>query len=629
MRTVLVFFYFIVVPYCQAPAWCLQVYKDRGERNFGLFDCDAVSLEQRIKYSNFPSFSPLLSVIIDLICLVSFQVMVCYDNKWRNQSKGEKRRTAILVIASIVSLIDLIRSFYALKYPYFANLMRVIVLLTFSHGLRQRVYSLFGDLRDSFAILLTIFSYIFIFVLTVYYFYRPMFEGIMSFGTIKDTYKNMTILFTTANFPDIFLPAMNVGFFNCLLFMFFMLVGLYFLTNLLLANVFNKYMNRLAEKRRKRVEKRMGYITIIFKQHDRNANGVLEHMEAKAFLADVFDFDYHNEVHRNTAKKILEIIDVEDNQLYRLERFLQFFRRTDFIEIADLEHINSLNAVAMTNGARAPDYEEHYPVEARERHGFFDGWAQVVLICLNVLITCFFILNDQFREVKAIRSGFWKLLSVPFTAIFAVECAYIIFANDIGTIIREKKLYILELFCLIFAVIGYIKMFSDGSNDDFVTGASYVLFSFLVRNLRISYLLSEVKAFKVIMDMIMKMTIPIMYMLACLYIVYYVFAIVGMFGLSGEIKVPRFHGEDGIPNNLYYLVNFNDLGSSMVTLYAFMIINNWPAITDTLVNAAGGDVWPRIYFMVFYIIVQWIILNLVIAMMLEIYTNVESENDIE
>ena len=197
------------------------------------------------------------------------------------------------------------------------------------------------------------------------------------------------------------------------------------------------------------------------------------------------------------------------------------------------------------------------------------------------------------------------------------------------SIIREKKLYILELFCLIFAVIGYIKMFSDGSNDDFVTGASYVLFSFLVRNLRISYLLSEVKAFKVIMDMIMKMTIPIMYMLACLYIVYYVFALIGMFGLSGEIKVPRFHGEDGIPNNLYYLVNFNDLGSSMVTLYAFMIINNWPAITDTLVNAAGGDVWPRIYFMVFYIIVQWIILNLVIAMMLEIYTNVESENDIE
>lgn len=79
---------------------------------------------------------------------------------------------------------------------------------------------------------------------------------------------------------------------------------------------------------------------------------------------------------------------------------------------------------------------------------------------------------------------------------------------------------------------------------------------------------------------------------------------------------------------MYYLVNFNDLGSSIVTLYAFMIINNWPAITDMMVNASG-ETWPRIFFMVFYVIVQWIVLNLVIAMMLEIYTNVEDEVQVE
>jgi len=104
--------------------------------------------------------------------------------------------------------------------------------------------SLFKDLKDSFAILVTIFTYILIFVLTVYYFYRSSFEGFQNFGTIKDAYRNMTILFTTANFPDVFLPAMNINFWNAFLFMFFMLMGLYFLTNLLTANVFNKYMER-------------------------------------------------------------------------------------------------------------------------------------------------------------------------------------------------------------------------------------------------------------------------------------------------------------------------------------------------------------------------------------------------
>lgn len=124
------------------------------------------------------------------------------------------------------------------------------------------------------------------------------------------------------------------------------------------------------------------------------------------------------------------------------------------------------------------------------------------------------------------------------------------------------------------------------------------------------------------------MTGPILSMFALLYVVFYIFSIIGMFGLGGLIRQPLFHSENGIPNNLYYLVNFNDLGASMVTLYAFMIINNWPAMTDMMCNAAGG-VWPRIYFMVFYVFVQWIILNLVIAMMLEIYTNVSDEQDAE
>ena len=72
------------------------------------------------------------------------------------------------------------------------------------------------------------------------------------------------------------------------------------------------------------------------------------------------------------------------------------------------------------------------------------------------------------------------------------------------------------------------------------------------------------------------------------------------------------------------MVNFNDLGNSITTLYAFMIINNWPAMTDMMVNATG-DTWPRVYFMVFYVLVQWIILNIVIAMMLDVFALVENE----
>ena len=70
--------------------------------------------------------------------------------------------------------------------------------------------------------------------------------------------------------------------------------------------------------------------------------------------------------------------------------------------------------------------EQEWPLERREK-GFFEGWMQVVLILLNVAITACFILNDQFKEVKKIQSGFWRMLSIPFTAIYFIEAAMVIF----------------------------------------------------------------------------------------------------------------------------------------------------------------------------------------------------------
>ena len=46
---------------------------------------------------------------------------------------------------------------------------------------------------------------------------------------------------------------------------------------------------------------RITHIRVIFNKHDIDGSNSLEMMEAKAFLADVFDYDYHNEAHRDTA----------------------------------------------------------------------------------------------------------------------------------------------------------------------------------------------------------------------------------------------------------------------------------------------------------------------------------------
>lgn len=73
------------------------------------------------------------------------------------------------------------------------------------------------------------------------------------------------------------------------------------------------------------------------------------------------------------AANILRIVDVDNNQQYRFERFLQFFKLPNFIEIAELENLSSLEAMAQAQDRRAASYLDEWPVEQKPT-GFFDGW---------------------------------------------------------------------------------------------------------------------------------------------------------------------------------------------------------------------------------------------------------------
>ena len=66
----------------------------------------------------------------------------------------------------------------------------------------------------------------------------------------------MLTLLTTANFPDVMLPAYQKNYFSMIFFVSFLLVGLFFLLSLLLASVFNKFKGRLKERIEKNEQRR-------------------------------------------------------------------------------------------------------------------------------------------------------------------------------------------------------------------------------------------------------------------------------------------------------------------------------------------------------------------------------------
>ena len=63
----------------------------------------------------------------------------------------------------------------------------------------------------------------------------------------------------------------------------------------------------------------------------------------------------------------------------------------------------------------------------------------------------------------------------------------------------------------------------------------------------------------------------------------------------------------------------------MVTLFHFMIINNWQMTIEMYQAVMESKFFPLFFFTCFYVTVVLILLNVVLSMVLEIYSSVEPE----
>lgn len=74
-------------------------------------------------------------------------------------------------------------------------------------------------------------------------------------------------------------------------------------------------------------------------------------------------------------------------------------------------------------------------------------------------------------------------------------------------------------------------------------------------------------------------------------------------------------------------MNFNDLMSSLVTLFVLIVVNNWYVIVAMCVDIKDGDTAVRYFFVVFYYFGVIIGLNIIIAFAIDMYAAVQRLED--
>ena len=149
-----------------------------------------------------------------------------------------------------------------------------------------------------------------------------------------------------------------------------------------------------------------------------------------------------------------------------------------------------------------------------------------------------------------------------------------------------------------------------------------------IRMIKLLTLLYEIKTMRVIFETIKNLLGPLNNLILVMLTIFYVFAQVAMLMFGGLIKEDSTEiiHDSSIPDN-YYLMNFNDLMSSFVTLFVLIVVNNWFVIVAMVVDVKAGNTYYRYFFVIFYYFGVIIGLNIIVAFAIDMYAAVSRLED--
>lgn len=224
----------------------------------------------------------------------------------------------------------------------------------------------------------------------------------------------------------------------------------------------------------------------------------------------------------------------------------------------------------------------------------------------------------------------WVCMAIVFNFYFFMEIVAYLAAFGPKWVIEKKKMFGFELCLQVLAFIAdymFIADYFDETEYAYNKEMNAVVIVntvFMLRSFRLIGMLTEWEAFDKIMSTFTQISTPVLTMILSLYTIYYSFANLGGLLFGGGITTVSRQVGNGFTPPLYYLMNFNDFGASLVTLFHIMIVNNWYVTCEMYVYVFETR-WCVLFFLAFWVLTVLIMLNLVISFVLEIYGTVSSD----
>ncbi|KAM8843363.1 two pore segment channel 3 isoform 1-T1 [Synchiropus picturatus] len=574
-----------------------------------------------------PALLPLptwSTMLLELLCVLVFTLrLVHYASVIPRQKFWRDAKNICIIVVLLLTLVDMIvygalsaANLYAVRW---SRVLRPLLLINVTEGrqLRRAFRSIRKALPQIFYVfLLFIFSILIFSLMALKLLGKRQLttsSGDAYFTSYLEVVFQLYVLVTTANSPDVMMPAYNASSMLVVFFIIFILINTYIFMSVFLAVVFNNYKKNLKEEVRQ---------LLIAKRH--------KMVRAFAVLQEVGGASGEPVVTRDTWNRLLKLVQSDVGTAHREllwsvcdHQNQGTIGKAAFMQLADLLNIEVITLKSRPHPLLRLVPAVYQSGPSRLIRRAVQHRAFVVVYDVIILVNAVFIGLDE--ENPIIANFEWGFL-----ALYLLEIVLKLYVFEPRAFFSRHKFW--NWFDTIIVVAALVATIINSTLKSAGNYSSRQVLDivFILRVLRLIRVVDSIKRFRTIINTLVRIGPAILTFGQLILVVYYIFAMVGMELFKDKVKFladtndparlycgnPDLQGSTFAQLN-YCKNNFNDVVSSFVLLVELMVVNQWHVLSSGFSITTHAS--ARIFFILFHIIVVILILNIFVAFILEAF----------
>ncbi|XP_060190967.1 two pore calcium channel protein 1A isoform X1 [Lycium barbarum] len=569
----------------------------------------------------------LLLLVIHILFPLSYEGCNIY---WKSRLNRLKVSLLLILVADIVVYILFLADFYYLPFRI-APYLRVVFFILNIRELRDSFFILAGMLGTYLNVVALSALFLLFSSWLAFVFFEDTRQGKTTFTSYGITLYQMLVLFTTSNSPEVWVPAYKESRWYCLFFILYVLLGVYFVTNLVLAVVYDSFKSELVKQVAEKDRMKLRTLKKAFSLIDDSNTGVLDKKQCTLLFEELNKYRFHVAVHIDTSSlnvfRTLPKISGDD--------FESIFAELD--DTGDFKiSLEEFNDLCIAIGLRFQKEESrpifeycpnfyHSPASEKLRD-FVRGATFEYIIVFILLVNLVAVIIETTLDIQN-NSGqtFWQKVEFIFGWLYVVEMALKVYTYGFENYWRDGQNRFDFVITLVI-VVGETATFVTPDGLTFLSNGEWIRYLLIARMLRLIRLLLHVAQYRGFVATFLTLIPSLMPYLGTIFCILCFYCSLGLQIFGGIVNTgnPNLAQTD-LADNDYLLFNFNDYPNGMVTLFNILVMGDWHVWVQSY-KELTGTAWTYVYFVSFYLISVLWLLNLIVAFVLEAF---QAEMDLE